>query len=55
MNVRRIEHGEADYPAVLYDRLNDAAPRYLYALGDTAIIRKRLLDWSAPSSVPASE
>ena len=54
MNVRRIEHGEADYPAVLYDRLDDAAPRCLYALGDRAIIRKRLLGLVCSVQCPGS-
>jgi predicted Rossmann fold nucleotide-binding protein DprA/Smf involved in DNA uptake len=54
MKVRRIEHGEADYPTVLYDRFNDAAPRCLYTLGDTAIIRNRLVGLVCSIRCPGS-
>ncbi|MDR1612459.1 MAG: DNA-processing protein DprA [Planctomycetota bacterium] len=43
MAGRRIEQGDSDYPAALIDRLGDAAPRTIYALGDAAILRNRLL------------
>ncbi|MCX6091071.1 MAG: hypothetical protein NTX88_12020 [Candidatus Atribacteria bacterium] len=43
MDVQRIERGDSDYPTVLLDRLEDAAPCCLYAMGDAAILRNRFL------------
>jgi predicted Rossmann fold nucleotide-binding protein DprA/Smf involved in DNA uptake len=54
MKVRRIERGEPDYPAVLYDRLDTAAPPCLYALGDTAIMRNRLVGLVCSIQCPGS-
>jgi predicted Rossmann fold nucleotide-binding protein DprA/Smf involved in DNA uptake len=52
--IRRLESGEPDYPTILRDRLGDAAPRSLYALGDMAIIRNRLLGLVCSIRCPGS-
>jgi predicted Rossmann fold nucleotide-binding protein DprA/Smf involved in DNA uptake len=54
VKVRRIEQGEPDYPAVLRDRSGDAEPSRLYALGDIAIIRNRLVGLVCSIRCPGS-
>jgi hypothetical protein len=54
MKVQQIEHDEADFPAVLYDRLDDGAPRCLYALCDTTIMGNRLLGLVCSIRCPGS-
>lgn len=39
MGEQRIERGDSDYPSVILNRLGDAAPRIIHALGDMAILR----------------
>lgn len=41
--ISRIERGQAEYSAVLHDRLGDTAPACLYTLGNAAILGNRLL------------
>ena len=43
VDVQRIEQGNSAYPAVLLNRLGNAAPYYLFAMGDVAILRNPLL------------
>lgn len=43
MDKQRIEAGDGVYPTILRDRLGDAAPARLHAMGDAAILRQRLL------------
>jgi len=50
----RIEQGGSDYPAVLKDRLGENAPPCLYAWGDAAILRNRLLGLVCSIQCPGS-
>lgn len=43
MAANRIEQGDGEYPMILRDRLEDNAPSCLYAMGEAAILRHRLL------------
>ena len=43
MDTYRIDQDDSAYPTILRDWLGDAAPACLYALGDAAILRHRLL------------
>lgn len=54
MGEQRIERGGSDYPAVLVDRLGDVAPRAIHAMGNTAILRKRLLGLVCSIQCPGS-
>ncbi len=54
MDVLRIERGDNAYPGVLLDRLGDAAPSCLHAMGDTAILRNRLLGLVCSIQCPGS-
>lgn len=54
MDVHRIEQGHGAYPAVLLDRLGDAAPSCLHAMGDAAILRNRLLGLVCSIQCPGS-
>lgn len=54
MATTRIEPGDSDYPAVLRDRLGDDAPTCLYAMGEPAILRHRLLGLICSIQCPGS-
>ena len=54
MDVQRIESGDSDYPTVLLDRLSDAAPRCLYAMGDASTLRSQLLGLLCSIQCPGS-
>lgn len=54
MGEQRIERGGSDYPAVLVDRLGDAAPRTIHAMGDAAKLRNRLLGLVCSIQCPGS-
>ena len=54
MGEQRIERGGSDYPAVLVDRLVDAAPRAIHAMGNTAMLRNRLLGLVCSIQCPGS-
>lgn len=54
MDAIRIEQGDSDYPTVLRDRLGDAAPSCLYAMGDAAILGNRLLGLVCSIQCPGS-
>jgi predicted Rossmann fold nucleotide-binding protein DprA/Smf involved in DNA uptake len=54
VDVQRIEQGDGAYPTVLLDRLGDAATCCLYAMGDTAILRNRLLGLVCSIQCPGS-
>ena len=43
MGVQWIERGGRDYPAILLDRLGNAAPPVIHAMGDKAILSNGLL------------
>lgn len=51
---RTIMRTDKDYPAVLQNRLGVAAPAQLYALGETAILRQRLLGLICSIQCPGS-
>ncbi len=54
MNAQRIAQGDSDYPTVLQDRLGDAAPACLYAMGEVSILRCRLLGLVCSIQCPGS-
>ena len=54
MGENRIEQGDSDYPTVLLDRLGEASPSCLYVMGDTAILRNRLLGLVCSIQCPGS-
>ena len=54
MAERRIERGGSEYPAILQDRVGDAAPRAIHAMGDTAILRNRLFGLICSIQCPGS-
>lgn len=54
MEVQRIRPGDNLYPTILVDRLADAAPQNLYALGDLGILRNRLLGLICSIQCPGS-
>ena len=54
MDRRRIEAGDSDYPVILRDRLGDAAPSCLYAMGNAAILRNCLLGLVCSIRCPGS-
>ena len=54
MSVQIIRQANSDYPAVLQNRLGANAPVRLYALGETAILRQRLLGLICSIQCPGS-
>ena len=54
MATNRIEQGESNYPTALRDRLGDAAPPCLYAMGEPSILRHRLLGLICSIKCPGS-
>ena len=52
--MRQIPPSDTDYPAVLRDRLGNAAPACLYALGDAAVLQNRLLGLICSIQCPGS-
>jgi hypothetical protein len=57
MNKIKPEHIEPDnanYPLILVERLNNAAPQNLYALGDPNILRNQLLGLICSIQCPGS-
>jgi len=54
VDTHLIERGDGAYPAVLLDRLGEAAPACLYAMGDTTILRNRLLGLLCSIQCPGS-
>lgn len=54
LSVQTIRQADSDYPAVLQNRLGANAPARLYALGETAILRRRLLGLICSIQCPGS-
>jgi len=54
LTVQRLQSGERGYPTPLLRRLGDAAPSYLYTMGDTAILRNRILGLICSIQCPGS-
>lgn len=54
LSVQNIRQADSDYPSVLQNRLGLAAPDQLYALGETAILRQRLLGLVCSIQCPGS-
>ncbi|OGG55585.1 MAG: hypothetical protein A3F84_20640 [Candidatus Handelsmanbacteria bacterium RIFCSPLOWO2_12_FULL_64_10] len=54
MDVQGIEQDGIAYPTILLDRLGDAAPSCLHAMGDAAILRNRLLGLVCSIQCPGS-
>jgi len=54
LSVQTIDLDDRDYPAVLQSRLGKDAPAGLYALGETAILRQRLLGLICSIQCPGS-
>lgn len=54
LSVQTIGQADRDYPAVLQNRLGANAPLRLYALGETAILRRRLLGLICSIQCPGS-
>ena len=54
LSVQTIGQADRDYPAVLQNRLFKDAPAQLYALGETAILRQRLLGLICSIQCPGS-
>lgn len=54
MNVQRIAQEDSDSPTILQDRLGNDAPACLYALGQTSILRNRLLGLVCSIQCPGS-
>ncbi len=54
MKTQHIRPQSAGYPEILVQRLRDAAPRNLYALGDCGILRNRLLGLICSIQCPGS-
>jgi predicted Rossmann fold nucleotide-binding protein DprA/Smf involved in DNA uptake len=54
VEVLRIERSDSTFPPVLVDRLGDAAPSCLHAMGDTAMLRNRLLGLVCSIQCPGS-
>lgn len=52
--IARIEQVDSDYPTVLRDRLGEDAPSCLYAIGEAAILRNRLLGLVCSIQCPGS-
>ena len=52
--IARIEQCGNEYPAALRERLGDDAPSCLYAMGDVAILRHRLLGLVCSIQCPGS-
>jgi hypothetical protein len=54
LSVQTIREADSDYPAVLHNRLSKDAPAQPYALGETAILRRRLLGLICSIQCPGS-
>jgi predicted Rossmann fold nucleotide-binding protein DprA/Smf involved in DNA uptake len=54
VQAQHIERGDAGYPPLLIQRLGDAAPRTLYALGDPTILGHRLVGLICSVQCPGS-
>jgi len=54
LKAQRIEPGDINYPPLLLERLTDAAPQNLYALGDPNILRNQLLGLICSIQCPGS-
>lgn len=54
MKEQSIEPGNRTYPSILTDRLADAAPQSLYALGDPGILQNQLLGLICSIQCPGS-
>ena len=54
LHVQTIGQADRDYPAVLQSRLGKDAPAGLYVLGETAILRQRLLGLICSIQCPGS-
>ena len=54
METYRIECGDRRYPRVLHERLGDAVPSCLHAVGDTAILANGLLGLICSIKCPGS-
>jgi len=54
VSAQTIRQADSDYPAVLQNRLSKGAPAQLYALGETAILRRRLLGLICSIQCPGS-
>lgn len=54
MSVQIIRQADSNYPSVLQNRLFKDAPAQLYALGETAILRQRLLGLICSIQCPGS-
>jgi len=54
VEIRRIEQGDTDYPAILAERLAGAPPQTLYSLGDPSILQNRLLGLICSIQCPGS-
>lgn len=54
MKAQQIEPGDTNYPPILMERLADAAPQNLYALGDPGILQNRLLGLICSIQCPGS-
>lgn len=52
--IARIEQGANNYPTILRERLGDEAPSCLYAMGEAAILRRRLLGLVCSVQCPGS-
>lgn len=54
MSAQTIRQADSDYPSVLQNRLSKDAPAQLYVLGETAILRQRLLGLICSIQCPGS-
>ncbi|MDD3207802.1 MAG: DNA-processing protein DprA [Bacilli bacterium] len=54
MSAQTIRKADSDYPSVLQNRLSKDAPAGLYVLGETAILRQRLLGLICSIQCPGS-
>ncbi|HNY48921.1 MAG TPA: DNA-processing protein DprA [Smithella sp.] len=54
MNVQTIRQTDKDYPAVLQNRLGVATPAQLYAMGNVAVLQRRLLGLICSIKCPGS-
>lgn len=54
VRYQRIERSDSDYPTALVDRLGDSAPQAIHVMGETAILRNRLLGLICSIQCPGS-
>jgi len=54
VDIHRVEQGDGTYPPILLDRLGNAAPYCLYAMGDVGLLRSRLLGLVCSIQCPGS-